>query len=219
MASLLEPLQIHSLTLTNRLVMPPMATVKAEPDGRVSQALLDYYNDKSNGGYIGLVIIEHSFISPEGRAHKNQLSIAEDDVIDGLKDLSEVIHRNGSKTIMQINHAGGQADEETIGIMAMAPSAVINPRKGNTPRELTRTEITKIIQAFHDAACRVKKAGFDGVEIHSAHGYLLNQFLSPLTNKREDEYGGSLLKRIRIPSSFRYPWLIAVIIPSLSTMT
>jgi len=198
MAFLLKSLQINSLTLANRLVMPPMATVKAGPNGKVSQTLLDYYDDKSRGGYIGLVIIEHSFISPKGRAHKNQLSVAGDDAIEGLHELAGVIHRNGSKTIMQINHAGGQADEEITGTEAMAPSAVINPRKGNIPRELTRAEITEIVQAFHDAALRVKKAGFDGVEIHSAHGYLLNQFLSPLTNKREDDYGGSLIKRIRI---------------------
>jgi 2,4-dienoyl-CoA reductase-like NADH-dependent reductase (Old Yellow Enzyme family) len=198
MALLLKPLQIGSLFLANRLVMPPMATAKAEPDGKVSQALLDYYDDKSRGGYIALVIIEHSFISPDGKAHKNQLSVAEDGVIEGLKELAGVIHRNGSKAVMQINHAGCQADEEVIGTVAVGPSAVINPRRGNIPRELTQTEIAKIVQAFHDAADRVKKAGFDGVEIHAAHGYLLNQFLSPLTNKREDEYGGSLINRVRI---------------------
>jgi len=198
MARLLEPLQLDSLTLANRLVMPPMATAKAEPDGKVSQDLLNYYDDKSRGGYISLIIIEHSFISPEGKAHKNQLSVAEDSVIDGLQELAEVIHRNGSKAIMEINHAGVQADEEVIDTVAVGPSAVINPRRGNIPRELSRPEIANIVRAFHDAAKRVKKAGFDGVEIHAAHGYLLNQFLSPLTNQRQDEYGGSLINRIRI---------------------
>ncbi|MCX5780996.1 MAG: NADH:flavin oxidoreductase [Firmicutes bacterium] len=198
MALLLKPLQIKSLSLANRLVMPPMATAKADPDGKVSQALLDYYDDKTRGGYISLVIIEHSYVSLEGKAHKNQLSVADDGMIAGLKELAGVIHRNGSKTVMQINHAGCQADEEITGMPAEGPSAVINPRAGNIPHALTQTEVDQIVRAFRDAAERVKKAGFDGVEIHAAHGYLLNQFFSPLTNKREDEYGGSLINRIRI---------------------
>jgi 2,4-dienoyl-CoA reductase-like NADH-dependent reductase (Old Yellow Enzyme family) len=198
MALLLEPLETDSLSLVNRLVMPPMATRKAKPDGKVSQALLDYYDDKSRGGYIGLIIIEHSFISPEGKAHHNQLSVAEDSVTEGLKKLAIVIHHNGSKAVMEISHAGCQAEEEVTSAAVVGPSAVVNPRRGNIPRELTVAEIAKIVQAFHDAAVRVKKAGFDGVEIHAAHGYLLNQFLSHLTNKREDEYGGSLSNRIRI---------------------
>jgi NADPH2 dehydrogenase len=198
MALLLKPLQIDSLTLANRLVMPPMATAKAEPDGKVSQAMLDYYEEKSRGGYTSLIIIEHSFISLEGKAGKNQLSVAEDSVIDGLKELADVIHRNGPKAIMQINHAGSRTNDEVTGTVSVGPSAVSHPRQGNIPRKLTQTEIAQIVQAFHDAAGRVKKAGFDGVEIHAAHGYLLGQFLSPLTNKRQDEYGGSLINRIRI---------------------
>lgn len=198
MALLLEPMQIGSLTLANRLVMPPMATAKAEPDGKVSQAMLDYYEEKSRGGYISLIIIEHSFISPEGKAHNNQLSVAEDSVIRGLQELAAIIHHNGPKAVMEINHAGCQTNEEVTGRLVVGPSAVANPRYGNIPNELTQSEIAQIVQAFGDAAVRVKKAGFDGVEIHAAHGYLLNQFLSSLTNQRQDEYGGSLLNRIRI---------------------
>jgi len=198
MSYLLKPLKVGALALHNRLVMPPMATAKAEPDGKVNQAMLDYYDEKSEGGDIALVIIEHSFISPEGKASKQQLSVADDSVVDGLRRLAEIIHRNGSKTMMQINHAGSGTTEEIIGTTPVAPSAVANPRTGNMPRELTRQEITDIIQAFHDAARRTKEAGFDGVEIHSAHGYLLNQFFSPLTNKRTDQYGGNVHNRIRI---------------------
>jgi 2,4-dienoyl-CoA reductase-like NADH-dependent reductase (Old Yellow Enzyme family) len=197
-ALLLEPLQINKLNLSNRLVMPPLASAKAEADGSVSPKLLDYYDEKSAGGYISLIIIEHSYISPEGKASNNQLSVAEDSNIAGLKQLAEVIHRNGSKAVMQINHAGVRANEEITGTMPLGPSAVINPREGNIPREITQTEISHIIKAFAIAAGRVKQAGFDGVEIHVAHGYLLSQFLSPLTNQREDEYGGSLSKRLRI---------------------
>lgn len=198
MSNLLKSLQAGTLTLSNRLVMPPMATAKAEPDGKVSQALLDYYAEKSAGGYLSLIIIEHSFITLEGKASELQLSAADDSVIEGLRKLVAVIHHNGSKTAMQLNHAGSAATEEIIGSTPVAPSALKNPRQGTMPRELTREGIAKIIVAFKNAARRTKEAGFDGVEIHSAHGYLLNQFFSPLTNQRTDEYGGNVHNRIRL---------------------
>jgi len=198
MSYLLKPLQVGTLTLSNRLIMPPMATSKAEPDGKVSQAVLDYYTEKSAGGYLSLIIIEHSFIMPQGKASLQQLSAADDSVIEGLRELVAVIHRNGSKAVMQLNHAGSAANEEIIGSTPVAPSAVKNPRQGTMPLELTREGIAEIIEAFKDAARRTKEAGFDGVEIHSAHGYLLNQFFSPLTNKRTDDYGGNVHNRIRL---------------------
>jgi len=195
---LLKPLQVGTLTLSNRLIMPPMATSKAEPDGKVSQAVLDYYAEKSAGGYLSLIIIEHSFIMPQGKASLQQLSAADDSVIEGLRELVAVIHRNGSKAVMQLNHAGSAANEEITGSTPVAPSAVKNPRQGTMPRELTLEGISDLIEAFKNAARRTKEAGFDGVEIHSAHGYLLNQFFSPLTNKRTDEYGGNVHNRIRL---------------------
>lgn len=198
MTHLLEPLQAGSLPLHNRLIMPPMATAKAGSDGTVSQGVLDYYKEKSEGGYFSLIIIEHSFIQLAGKASEHQLSIADDSVIPGYKKLAEVIHNNGSKVVMQINHAGSAADPKVIGTTPVGPSAVVNPRKGSIPHELTTQEIAEIVTAFQKAALRVKEAGFDGVEIHSAHGYFLNQFFSPLTNQRKDEYGGTVLNRIRI---------------------
>jgi 2,4-dienoyl-CoA reductase-like NADH-dependent reductase (Old Yellow Enzyme family) len=198
MHHLLEPLTVGPVTLANRLVMPPMATAKASPDGRVSRAMLDYYAEKSAGGYLPLIIIEHSYIKPEGKAHENQLSVVEDATIDGLRELATVIHHNGSKAIIQMNHAGSAAKEEVIGTTPVGPSAVANPRQGGIPRELTLEEISDLVTAFANAARRAKTAGFDGVEIHSAHGYLLNQFFSPLTNRRTDEYGGPVVNRIRI---------------------
>lgn len=198
MAQLLEPLQAGSLTLHNRLIMPPMATAKAPADGSVNQALIDYYQEKSNGGYFSSIIIEHSFVSPEGKARNNQLSVADDQVLEGLKNLAKVIHHNGSKAIMQINHAGSATTKEITGMTSVAPSPVPHPRNGIIPEELTQDKITGIIRAFQDAARRVKAAGFDGVELHSAHGYLLNQFFSPLSNHRTDAYGGTLQNRIRI---------------------
>jgi NADPH2 dehydrogenase len=198
MSYLLKPLQAGSLALANRLVMPPMATAKAGADGSVSQAVLEYYAEKTEGGYLPLVIIEHSFIHLAGKASERQLSIADDNAIPGYKKLADVIHRNGAKGIVQINHAGSAADQEITGTTPVGPSAIANPRKGTIPNELTIQEIGDIVIEFQKAARRAKEAGFDGVEIHSAHGYLLNQFFSPLTNQRKDEYGGTVLKRIRI---------------------
>ena len=128
MFHLLKSMQAGTLKLNNRLVFPPMATAKAEADGKVSQDILDYYKEKSEGGYISLMIIEHSFIAPQGKASKNMLSVSEDSTIEGLRKLADVIHKNGSKAIMQLNHAGSAAKEEVIGTTAVGPSAVANPR-------------------------------------------------------------------------------------------
>lgn len=198
MSYILRKLDEGRLKLNNRLVMPPIATAKSNEDGSVSEDILEYYDEKSRGGYISLLIIEHSFITQQGKASESQLSIADNGVIEGLKKLSAVIHKNGVKTVMQINHAGSATDKTVTGLDPVGASAIKNPHKGSVPKELTTKEIKNIICDFKDAAKRVKEAGFDGVEIHSAHGYLLNQFLSPLTNKRTDEYGGDLMGRIKI---------------------
>lgn len=195
---LLKPLEHGKLSLKNRLVMPPMATAKSDAEGKVSREVLDYYAEKSKGGYISLIIIEHSYIAQQGKASKNQLSVADDSTVENLKELAQLIHRNGSKTVMQINHAGSAADREVTGYDTVGPSPIQNPRIGGVPLELTQQEIPAIVRQFRDAARRVKAAGFDGVEIHSAHGYLLNQFFSPITNKRTDEYGGDVRGRIRL---------------------
>lgn len=194
-----KPLNTDKLLLKNRLIMPPMATAKSGADGKVSEEILEYYDEKSKGGYISLIIIEHSFVSQQGKASSNQMSIAQESMVGELKKLAETIHKNGCKTIMQINHAGSAANTEVTGMEIVGPSAVPNPfGTGMTPRELQKNEIGAIVNEFKEAAIRVKNAGFDGVEIHSAHGYLLNQFLSPITNKREDEYGGDITGRIKI---------------------
>jgi len=199
MSYLTKPYDNGKIQLKNRLIMPPMATAKSDDNGLISKDVLDYYDEKSKGGFISLIIIEHSYISKDGKASLNQLSIADDSCIDGLKKLSDIIHKNGSKAVMQINHAGSLARKE-VAENTVGPSPVVNPRNLNDsiPRELTKEEIKEIVENFKNAALRVKDAGFDGVEIHSAHGYLLNQFLSPLTNKRSDEYGVNLRGRIKI---------------------
>lgn len=199
MSHLLEPLSGRTLQLKNRLVMPPMATAKADADGMMTEAMLAYYDEKSAGGAIGLVITEHSYIIRPGRNRVGQPSIADDATIDGWSRLAEVFHRNGSKAAVQINHAGAAADPAATGLEVVGPSDVPSPiGPGATPRALTHGGIGEIVEAFASAARRVKEAGFDAVEIHAAHGYLLNQFFSPITNKRTDEYGGDVLGRIRM---------------------
>jgi len=199
MSKLLEPLTLGRLTLHNRLVMPPMATAKAGPDGEMTDDLIAYYAEKSTGGALGLVITEHCYITLQGRNRVGQPSIADDATIEGWKRLVDVIHANGSKVVLQMNHSGGATTKDATGSETVAPSDVASPvGPGEIPRPLTTAEITTIVGQFASAAQRVKDAGFDGVEIHAAHGYLLNQFYSPLTNKRTDEYGGSTLARIRM---------------------
>ena len=200
MPHLFEPLTTGKLTLKNRLVMPPMATSKANPDGSMNAALLDYYDEKSRGGAIGLVITEHCYITKQGQNRAGQPSVADDGMIEGLTQLADTIHRNGSKTALQINHSGGAASETVTGLEVVAPSDVASPVAvgDSIPRPLTLDEIAEIPRLFAAAARRTQTAGFDAVEIHSAHGYLLNQFFSPLLNLRTDEYGGDVHGRIKL---------------------
>ena len=192
------PVRIGGIELKNRIVMPPMATEKSEGGG-VSEALCRYYDEKTRNGAIGLVITEHCFVRPDGKASPRQLSIASDADVGGLSRLAAAIHANGAKAFAQISHAGAAAKAEVTGCPPIGPSAVPSPRApGSAPREMDVAEIREIVSAFAQAAARAKRAGFDGVEIHSAHGYLLDQFYSPLTNHRGDEYGGSLENRLRI---------------------
>ena len=195
-----ETIRVGNLELKNRLVMPPMATEKSA-NGEVTDALVAYYDEMTRGGYLGLVIQEHSYISPEGKASPNQVSMADDTCIEPLKKITEVIHKNGVPVIAQISHAESAAKKEITGYEAISASAALNPcdtsaRMGKQalPREMTQEDIDRIINCFSDAAERAKKAGYDGVEIHSAHGYFLDQFYSPLTNKRTDAYTGATIE-------------------------
>lgn len=174
-----EPLKIRNITLQNRIVMPPMDRLSSR-DGSVSDDLINHYRERAES--TGLIIIEHEYVSPEGRAHPKQLSMAGDEVIEGYRKLADAIHLEGSNAIAQISHAGFE-------------SKVENPLNVNA---MTLDDIAHVRESFIKAALRTEKAGFDGVEIHCAHGYLLNQFYSPYTNKRTDDYGGSLLNRSRL---------------------
>ncbi|MDO4555835.1 MAG: NADH:flavin oxidoreductase [Lachnospiraceae bacterium] len=198
-----EKIKIGSMELNNRIIMPPIATYKSTVTGEVTQEILDYYGERAKGGHIGMIMTEHSYIMLSGKANIRQMSISKDSDVEGLKRLTDVIHQDGTKVMAQLNHAGSAAPSEVTGLKAVSASAVVLPcipvmGDNVEPSELTISQIEEIVQAFAKAAGRAKTAGYDGVEIHSAHGYLLNQFYSPLTNKREDEYGGNRKNRIRI---------------------
>ena len=191
MAGLLDPLEVKGLTFRNRIVMPPMQTGRATVKGAVTDRLVSFYVRRSTA--LGLLIVEHCYVSSSGKLSPKQLGIYDDELIGGLERLSGRIHAAGTPVVVQITHAGGVANREVIGAEPVGPSAT-----GKT-RELTRSEIEVLVEDFAVAAERVIKAGFDGVELHGAHGFLLNQFFSPLVNKRGDEYGGSLENRMRFP--------------------
>ena len=189
-----EPILIGKLQVENRLVMPPMQTNKTDR-GRVTDELVQYYRDRAVRSRPGIISTEHSCISESGRAAEGQLSLAADELIEEHRRLTDAIREGGSKSFVQLNHAGSNGIGD-----AVSASAVSIPVKKLTkrPRALAQEEIRQIEEQFAAAALRAVRAGYDGVEIHCAHAYLLNQFYSPMTNKREDDYGGSLENRLRI---------------------
>ena len=196
LALLLSPIKIKSLELANRVVMPPMGTNLGNPDGTVSEAHLAYIKRRARGG-AGLIITEITSVHPSGSALPNELGAYEDRFIPGLKNIADAVHAAGSKVALQLHHAGRESFYLLQEGKAIAPSAIRSLVFGLTPREITLEEIQEIIAAFGAAALRAQEAGFDAIEVHGAHGYLLTQFLSALSNKRVDEYGGSLTNRSR----------------------
>ena len=193
---LFSPIQIKTMELANRVVLPPMGTNLGNPDGSVSAASLAYLKRMARGG-AGLVVTEVCAVHPSGSAINNQLGVYEDRFIPGLKKLVALAHAADSKIALQLHHAGRESLHLLQQKKAVAPSAIRSLVYGLTPREITRDEIQEIIAAFGSAAFRAREAGFDAVEVHGAHGYLLTQFLSVLSNQRSDNYGGSLPNRSR----------------------
>lgn len=196
-----QPLKVKNTIFKNRIVMPPMATSKCI-NGKVTQDLIEYYQMKAQGGYLGLIITEHQYVSKDGMADLGQISIADDSDIEGLSKVVAAIHQYDTKVIAQISHSGSAANKLETGLDVISASALIKPgstKPTNTiPIAMDHDMIKRVIDDFAKAAKRAELAGFDGVQIHSAHGYLLNQFYSPLANLRHDDYGGSLTKRVRI---------------------
>ncbi len=196
---LMDPVRVGTVQLRNRIVMPPMETLYNNADGSVSQELIDYYAERAHGG-VGLIVVQNSFIDTSAsRSAYCMLSIATGHMIAGLSRLAEAIHLGGARAVIQLGHGGRQCNPDALppGVQHVAPSPVPCFVWGVTPRELTVGEIREIQDSFARAAVRAQKAGLDGVELHSAHGYLMGQFISPLSNQRKDEYGGTLENRSR----------------------
>ena len=196
-----KQIRVGGLTLNGRVIMPPVATKKCDEEGYVTEEICEYYGKRALNPNVSMIITEHSFITLQGKANPRQMSIADDRCVDGLRALTKEIHAAGIPAFAQINHAGAAALTEATGMPSVSASGMVlpvEPPMGDAvPQQLTTEQIRVITDEFAAAAARAKAGGYDGVEIHSAHAYLLNQFYSPLTNKREDEYGGCLENRLR----------------------
>lgn len=195
---LLTPIKIGQIVLKNRVVMPAMATNFGNVDGSVSDRLVRYYLARAEGG-AGLITVEFTAVAFEGRFTQNQLRIDDDRFVEGFACLVGAIHGAGACTVLQLHHSGRRSPRNVTKTQATAPSAVAVFPGGPVPREMTVAEIGYVRDAFIQGAVRAKKAGFDGVEIHATHGYLLAQFLSPMSNTRTDDYGGTPEKRATLP--------------------
>jgi 2,4-dienoyl-CoA reductase-like NADH-dependent reductase (Old Yellow Enzyme family) len=196
MTDLFEPTQILSLTLPNRFVRSATWEGLAAEDGAMTPALTRILVELAEGG-VGLIIAGHAYVSAEGQAGPWQMGLHSDALIEGHTAMTEAVHRSGGKIVAQLAHAGHFAPQTLTGLTPRVVSAIdgLSP----TPcAPLTEADIDHLVLAFAEAARRAKTAGFDGVQIHSGHGYLLSQFLSPVYNRREDQYGGSIENRSRI---------------------
>jgi 2,4-dienoyl-CoA reductase-like NADH-dependent reductase (Old Yellow Enzyme family) len=196
MSILFEPTTINGMTLPNRFIRSATWEGMAATDGSCTVRLIDFLVKLADGG-VGLIIPGHSYVSREGQAGPWQLGIHDDATLPGLTRLTEEVHRHGGKIAAQLAHAGAFADTSLTGVDAIAPSVPGTGGKGRC-REITPAEIARVVRAFAEAAARARRCGFDAVQIHAAHGYLLSEFLSPAFNRRADEYGGPLANRGRI---------------------
>jgi 2,4-dienoyl-CoA reductase-like NADH-dependent reductase (Old Yellow Enzyme family) len=194
MATLFEKTAINGMTMRNRMVRSATWEGMCEQDGRPTEKLINCYRDLAQGG-IGLIISGYTFVRPDGKQFPGKMGIHTDEFARVYEELTSSVHDAGGKIAVQLVHAGGQTDANNAGRQPLAPSAVQVDQFQEMPAELTKDEISEIIAAFAEGARRAKAWGFDGVQLHGAHGYLINQFLSPLTNRRTDEYGGSVENR------------------------
>lgn len=191
------PIQIGNILVKNRIVFPPIASNWANSDGSISNKILKFYEDISSGGG-GMVVIEGTAISPEGKGISNSLCIYNEIHLSGLKSLSKIIQKNNCFDSIQLNHAGGQANPNFTGFEPISPSGLECKATGFASRKLTIKEIIDIRDKFINSAIMADKSGFRAVELHLAHGYLLHEFLSKYANKRQDIYGGNIENRIRL---------------------
>lgn len=192
-----SPLTVKNMTIKNRIVMMPMGTNYGEQSGEMSFLHINYYEERAKGG-VGLIVVENASVdSPQGSNGTTQLRIDHDNYIPRLFKFCENIHKYGTCIAIQINHAGASAVSARTNMQPVSASNIPSKEGGEIPRPLTKEEILHIVKKYGEAAKRAQTAGFDAVEIHAGHSYLLSQFLSPLTNDRTDEFGGSVENRTR----------------------
>lgn len=190
---LLSPGTIGKLKLKNRTIMAPMSAALGNADGTVSDELTAYLAARARGG-VGLIMTEYAFVQENGRSSDHQISVSDDRMIPGLKKMVDAVHENGAKICLQLQHGGRRSIVELT-----APSPILMDLKQPVPQVLTTTQVYRLVDDFIAAAVRAKKAGFDMVEVHCAHGYLLNDFVSPHANRRTDEFGGTVGGRAHAP--------------------
>ncbi|UCD66406.1 MAG: NADH:flavin oxidoreductase [Deltaproteobacteria bacterium] len=196
MNTLFDRSTINSMTLKNRLTRSATWEGMCDADGKPGPKLIAFYRELARGN-VGLIITGYTFVSPEGKQLPGKMGIHSDNFADAMKEMTGAVHEDGGKICIQLVHAGGQTDAANAGQTPLAPSSIATGQYPEVPIEMTRDDIDRIVDAFGSGARRAKEWGFDGVQLHGAHGYLINQFLSPLTNLREDEYGGSIDNRCR----------------------
>jgi len=198
MKHMFEPLKIGNLILKNRFIVSPMVVNYCTTDGQATETYIAYHEERAKGGW-GLIVTEDYAINPGAKAFVGIAGLWEDGQIPGHAELTRRVHQHGAAIFAQIYHAGRQAGRAFTGMDPVAPTAIPCPFTLEMPHELTVGEIGEIVEQFGDCALRAKRAGFDGVEVHGGHGYLLAQFMSSYSNKRFDTYGGNLTNRMRLP--------------------
>lgn len=192
-----EPFTVRRMTVKNRIMMTPIGTNYGEQNGEMSFLHINYYEQRAKGG-TGLIMVENASVdSPEGSNGTTQLRIDHDNYIPRLFKLTETIHKHGTCIGIQLNHAGASAQSARTNMQPVSASDIPSKEGGEIPRPLEKEEILRIVKKYGEAAKRAQTAGFDCVEIHAGHSYLLSQFLSPITNKRTDEFGGPAENRAR----------------------
>jgi len=194
---LFTPVKIGPVTVPNRFVRSATHEYMADDEGNVSDNQIELYRRLAEGE-VGLIITGHAFVQPSGQASPRQIAVYDDRFIDGLAGIPAAVHAFPSRIFLQIAHAGRQTKPKLCGCVPVSPSPVYDPASKVMPRQLAADEIRALIADFAAAAVRAKRAGFDGVQLHAAHGYLLSSFLSPHTNRRTDEWGGPLENRARV---------------------
>lgn len=207
MSKLFSEIKIRDMKLRNRIVMPPMCMYSSDNNGKANSWHFIHYATRAIGG-AGLIIVEATAVESRGRISDRDLGIWDDSQVEGLKKIVEETKKYGAKIGIQLGHAGRKCEAEGENIIG--PSPIAYDKRYRVPNEMTKDDINEVICAFRNGAKRAQMAGFDTIEIHGAHGYLINEFLSPLSNKRNDEYGGNIENRTRflkeIIKSVREVW-------------